>query len=181
MAGEAMTPRVVAPVAANVPEIGRWLWALEDTRRRTKETLVGLSPASLGWTPPGGGNSIGTLLYHVALIEADYLYADVLELPEQDYPADVVALFPYPDRDEGDALTAVTGMGLDRHLARLDRVRERVLATFGAMTADDFRRPRVVTGYTITPEWTLHHLMQHEAEHRGQIATPRDLFERSIA
>ena len=181
MASEAMTQRIVAPVPANVPEIGRWLWAIEDTRRRTKETVAGLLPAGLDWTPPSGGNSIGTVLYHIALIEADYLYADVLELPEQDYPADVVALFPYPDRDEGGTLSAVAGMDLDRHLARLDSVRERVLAAFGAMTADDFRRPRAVAGYTITPEWTLHHLMQHEAEHRGQIATLRDLFERSIA
>ena len=181
MASETTEQRVVAPVAANVPEIGRWLWALEDTRRRTKETLVGLSPAGLGWTPPGGGNGIGALLYHIALIEADYLYADVLELPEQAYPADVVALFPYPDRDAEGALTAVVGTDLSLHLKRLDLVRERVLATFGAMTADDFRHPRILAEYAITPEWTLHHLMQHEAEHRGQIATLRDLFDRSIA
>lgn len=181
MASEAMTRRIVAPVAATTPEIGRWLWAIEDTRRRTKESLVGLAPASLARTPPGGGNGIGTLLYHIALIEADYLYADVLGRQEQDWPADVVAFFPDPDRDADGALTVVPATGLDRHLERLAFVRERLLATFGTMTADDFRRPRAVADGAITPEWTLHHLMQHEAEHRGQIATLRDLFERAGA
>jgi uncharacterized damage-inducible protein DinB len=27
--------------------------------------------------------------------------------------------------------------------------------------------------YDVTPEWVLHHLMQHEAEHRSQIGAPR--------
>jgi uncharacterized damage-inducible protein DinB len=37
------------------------------------------------------------------------------------------------------------------------------------MTVAEFRRPRPVNFYLVTPEWVLHHLMQHEAEHRGQI------------
>jgi uncharacterized damage-inducible protein DinB len=172
-----MEQRIMEPVAATTPEIGRWLWAIEDTRRRTKETVSGVAPALLTWTPPGGGNSINALLYHIALIEADYLYADVLEL--SDYPADVMSLFPHADRDDSGALTAPPPTPLDAHLRRLDLVRERLLGVFSTMTADDFRRPRTLPEYAITPEWTLHHLMQHEADHRGQIATLRDIAKRS--
>jgi uncharacterized damage-inducible protein DinB len=154
-----MQRRLVEPVPAATPEIGRWLWALEDTRRRTKEALAGLAPAALAWAPPGGGNSIGTLLYHLALIEAGYLYDDVVGL--RAYPDEAAALSPSPDRDDGGALTAVRAVALDAHLRRLD----------------DVRRPRALPGYTITPEWTLHHVMQHEAEHRGQIMTLRDFAE----
>jgi hypothetical protein len=53
------------------PEIGRWLWALEDERKRTKARLEGLPSELIDWPPPFGENSIGTLLYHIALIEAD--------------------------------------------------------------------------------------------------------------
>lgn len=50
------------------PTIGRWLWLLEETRRETKEALIGLDPAALDWIPtPGTENTIGTLLYHIAL------------------------------------------------------------------------------------------------------------------
>jgi uncharacterized damage-inducible protein DinB len=33
----------------------------------------------------------------------------------------------------------------------------------------DFRRLRHLPKYDVSPEWVLHHLLQHEAEHRGQI------------
>ena len=48
-----------------------------------------------------------------------------------------------------------------------------LLAAFRTIAIDDFRRPRRLPEYEITPEWTLHHLMQHEAEHRGELASMR--------
>jgi uncharacterized damage-inducible protein DinB len=179
MMSNTIKQRIAEPVPANEPAIGRWLWALEDTRRRTRATLAGIAQETLDWAPPQGGNGIGTLLYHIALIEADYLYIDVLELAT--YPAEVLALFPYPAHDEDRRLTVPPPTSLAEHLQRLDFVRERVLAIFRTMTLDDFLRPRTIPGYgyQITPEWTLHHLMQHEAEHRGEIATFRDQAERA--
>ncbi|HFQ93534.1 MAG TPA: hypothetical protein ENK32_05960 [Anaerolineae bacterium] len=53
------------------PEIGRLLWQLEATRWRLKECLEGLDTAVLDWQPAHGDN-IGTLLYHIAAIEADW-------------------------------------------------------------------------------------------------------------
>jgi uncharacterized damage-inducible protein DinB len=32
---------------------------------------------------------------------------------------------------------------------------------------------RSLAEYDVTPEWVLHHMMQHEAEHRGQIGALR--------
>ena len=37
------------------------------------------------------------------------------------------------------------------------------------MAPTDFRRIRALSDYDVTPEWVLHHLMQHEAGHRGEI------------
>ena len=157
------------------PEIGRWLWALEDTRSRTKEEFVDMTPAMIDWQPPHGDSSIGTVLYHTALIEADWLYAEVLEQP---YPEAVVALFPHEDRTAG-KLTQVQGWGLADHVARLDTVRGLLLEVYQAMTLADFRRPRDLPYYDVTPEWVLHHLMQHEAEHRNQIAALRIAAQRA--
>jgi uncharacterized damage-inducible protein DinB len=67
----------------------------------------------------------------------------------------------------------VTGESLDDHWARLEEVRRRLLAAYQTMTLEDFRRVRALPEYDVTPEWVLHHLMQHEAEHRGQIAALR--------
>ncbi len=79
-----MEHRVIIPLDASHLELGRWLCALEDTRARTKQTLDRLDQATLDWTGPGVENSIGSLLYHIALIEGDYLYGDILRM---EYPA----------------------------------------------------------------------------------------------
>jgi len=161
------------------PEIGRLIWMLEDTRRRTKETLEGLSRDALDWTPDATANSIGALLYHLAAIEADWLYVEVLET--EAFPPVLVALFPEDVRDEAGRLVTARGMSLEDSLDRLDSVRGHLLAGFREMSLAEFRRVRELPDYDVTPEWVLHHLMQHEAEHRGQIGLLRDLADAATA
>ena len=160
------------------PEIGRWLWAIQDARQRTMERLAGLSPAIIDWLPPDHENMIGTLLYHIADIEVDWLYAEVLEQPR---PPEVVALFTHDTRDAQGQLTQVHGFSLEQHLSRLETVRRLLLDVYQQMDLVDFRRARSLPRYDVTPEWVLHHLMQHEAEHRSQIAALRARAEREHA
>jgi uncharacterized damage-inducible protein DinB len=163
---------------SKVPEIGRWLWALQDTRERTMSGLHGLTPTIIDWLPPNDESSIGTVLYHIALIESDWLYTEVLEQP---IPPEVLALFPYDDRDEQGHLTQVKGLSLEQHLGRLETVRALLLDVFQQMNLDEFRRVRSLAEYDVTPEWVLHHLMQHEAEHRSQIGALRVAAEHHLA
>lgn len=171
-----MTDRIMAPLEASHPELGRWLWALDDTRARTKEAVAGLSQDALDWMGAGVENAIGSLLYHIALIEADYLYADILGVP---YPDWLEGALPWPDRDTDGRLSVVTGVSLADHIARLDRVRGEFLRLVSPLSASDMEAVRDLPeyGYRTSPAWVLHHLMQHEAEHRGQITTIRGLQE----
>ncbi len=168
--------RAIQPLPASHPELGRWLWALEDTRGRTLEAVEGVTPEELDWTPAGLANSIGTLLYHTALIETDYLCIDIMG--KDAYLPDLKALLPWPDRDEAGELIVVTGISLEDHLDRLATVRARLLERVSTLTAEQMETPRAFPdwGYAITPAWTLHHLMQHEAEHRGEMGAIRVLF-----
>lgn len=168
---------VMAPETNCAPEIAPWLWAMEDARRRTLARLEGITQAELDWTPHAGENAIGTILYHIAAIELDWLYAEVLEQP--DFPPDVEALFPLDVRNADGRLTPCPNLPLADHLARLDATRTRLLATFRAMSLTEFRRIRPLTDYDVTPEWVLHHLLQHEAEHRGEIMLVRALAVRA--
>jgi uncharacterized damage-inducible protein DinB len=162
----------VAPRPHATADIGRCLWALEETRRRTKEAVRGIGPPVLDWQPFSGGNSIGTLLYHIAAIELDWLYADVLE-GHVPWPPELAALFTTDVRDENGQLSAVRGVSVADHLQRLDSVRRHLVTTLQPMRLPDFRRTRRLPTYAVTPEWVVHHLMQHEAEHRGQITLLR--------
>ena len=170
------THRIVEPLPASHPELGRWLWAFEDTRRRTIAAIDGLDQEEIDWTPPGLGNSIGTLLYHIALIETDYLCIDILGM--SDYFPDLKDLLPFPDRDGSGELIRVRGLPLSEHLARLDAVRARFMTNVSVLDAEHLAATRSFPewNYDISPSWTLHHLMQHEADHRGEIMTLRTLF-----
>jgi len=161
------------------PEIGRWLWAIQDARQRTMEEIDRLSPAQIDWLPPDNESSISTILYHIADIEADWLYVEVLE--QSTFPPEVAALFTHPTRDEQGRLTQVQGVSLEQHLSRLKTVRGLLLDVYQQMDLSDFRRVRSFEPYDVTPEWVLHHLMQHEAEHRSQIGALRIRAERDLA
>jgi uncharacterized damage-inducible protein DinB len=161
---------VIEPSLSKEPEIGRWLWALQDTRRRTIGELGNVSPATIDWLPESSANTIGTMLYHIADIEADWLYAEVLEQP---IPAAVAALFPFDTRDAQGHLIQVAGLSLEQHVRRLETVRDLLLDVYQQMDLGEFRRIRSLPAYDVTPEWVLYHLMQHEAQHYGQIVRTR--------
>jgi uncharacterized damage-inducible protein DinB len=155
------------------PEIAHWLWVFADTRRRTLEALEGLDESRID-EPGPGGNSIGTILAHVAVIETDWLYVEILE---EDYPADLIALLPPDVRDEQGHLMATPGLPLSRYLEALRAVRARLVERVGALPPEDLYRVRSLPDYDVNPEWVLNHLVQHEAEHRAEIALIRAVFE----
>ncbi len=159
------------------PAVAPWLAALADSRRRTLDALRGLPDGAVDATPSGQQNSIGTLLYHVAAIEADWLFEDILG-PEAGiaWPSD---LFPFDVREESGRLTPVVGLALDQHLDRLRTVRGLLDEQLRPMTTKEFERGRARPDYDVSPAWVVHHLLQHEAEHRAEMSAARDAFTRS--
>jgi hypothetical protein len=153
------------------PEVGRWLAALEDARRRTLRELETVDPAWLDLEPDPLLPSIGSFLYHIALIEADWVANDILGF---DDPPEVGVLLPWPDRDADGRLTVVRGLPLDAHLDRLAAVRAYAIHHLRSMAADDFHAARMRPDDDMAPNWVIHHLLQHEAEHRTHIAYLRD-------
>jgi uncharacterized damage-inducible protein DinB len=140
---------------------------MQDTRGRTLDELKDLPAGSIDAPAPVGANTIGTLLYHIAVAEASWLYKRALGT---DIPVGLSHLLPLSERDEHGILSALRGDSLESYLTRLAILRERLIEAYKSMTLEEFRRVRDVSGrYDVTPEWILHHLMQHEAEHRGHI------------
>jgi uncharacterized damage-inducible protein DinB len=166
--------RLTLEPIADDPEVGRWLAALEDGRRDTLRELDSVGPQMVDWYPDAPLNSIGSLLYHVALIEADWVATEILELT--DYPAEIAEFFPWPDREADKHLSRIDGQSLDEHRARLEGVRQWALARLRRITNADFHRVRSLEQYDVAPDWVIHHLLQHEAEHRAHIAWLRDAY-----
>lgn len=155
---------VVSALPEFEPEIGRWIWCLEDVRRTILEKISGISQQLLDTKLHG--HSIGSLLYHIALIEADCLYEEVLG---GNWNPKIRSLLSQEDRNEDNTLTHVAGQSLDEHLHRLKAVRDELLFHFRSMDIEDWRTSRKLPHYDVTPEWVIYHLIEHESHHRGQI------------
>jgi uncharacterized damage-inducible protein DinB len=155
----------VTPLPGYEEEIGRWLWCLEDVRHNLKTKLAGTSQSVLD-TKVDERATIGSLLYHIASVEAGWLYGEILCT---DWDPEIYALFPWEPWSEDGVLTPIEGQSLEEHFQRLDTVRDVFLSHFRSMNITDWRRPRVLEEYDVTPEWVVYHLIEHESHHRGQI------------
>ncbi len=140
------------------------MWRLEDTRVRTLATLADVRDPWFDRLPHTGRNSIGTLLYHVAAIELDWVFDDVLGA---DFPDGFRDWFPLEVRDGEGRISRFEGESLDGHRRRLAWVRDHCIGRMSTLDDDAFVAAR--EGSTVTGSWVVHHLTQHEAEHRGQI------------
>ncbi|MDX2077515.1 MAG: DinB family protein [bacterium] len=152
------------------PEIGRWLGILDDARKRLQYALRSVQESDLDAPPAIGINTIGTILYHIAMADLNWIYDNLLQQP---YPADILPLFPYPITDEQGNLSPMRGWNLQAYQQRLSVARAKVHEVFKPMTVEAFRgalrREEPDWVYEMTPESVLQHLAQHESEHRGEI------------
>ena len=135
--GEEPRRRLTLDPGSRDAEVGRWLAALEDGRQETLIELERVTPDMVDWYPEVPLNSIGTLLYHIALIEADWVVSEILELPEEQ--AELAELLPWPDRQRDGQLTRIDGYPLDVHLERLAGVRTWAIERLRPMSNTEFR------------------------------------------
>lgn len=156
------------------PEIGQWLWAMEETRRGLLSTLSRIEKAGFGqefldWQGADGkDNSLGTLLYHIAGVEMGWLYVDMLMTG---FPADVQERFPVDDHTDDGRMRYITGLALQDHLDNLAWTRRRFLDVVGALSVEEWNELKSPPNedYSITPGWIVFHLVEHEAGHLYEI------------
>ncbi|MFZ0012519.1 MAG: DinB family protein [Acidimicrobiia bacterium] len=171
-----------------VPDpIGYALWHLDAAREWTVRYVEGIDQAALDMTPAGHRHGVATLLYHIAVFEADWVYTDVLgneydmERRIPGCPPEVAGVLTHPMLLEDHSYTPIEGEPIATHLERLEVVRRALVEVFSSMDVAGFRSPRPTEGDTVTPEWVLMHLARHESEHRGQIWEARTAAEKTLA
>ncbi len=158
------------PLEGCDPVVGLALWVLQDSRRRTLGELDELREEWLDLEPPMGHNTLRSILYHMGSTEVYWLYT----LLRQEPPANMKALFPDDDRDEAGNLARLKGEGLDTYLEKMALARQQLIDIYKTMSAEEFRKLHPITHWTgeihhITPERVLYHLVNHDAEHRGEL------------
>ncbi len=163
--------------------IGRFLWQMDEQRRRLITDTRGLTADTLGWQPAPGMNSIGMLLAHIAYAENHLSQIGLEGKPT----SDTRSAIGISEEEEGMPLAdgappspALAG----RDLAWLDALleRSRTYTRRVAMTladtdlAREIRRKRPDGSERIfNVGWVLYHMLEHEAGHHGQINLLRHL------
>jgi len=169
------SPLDITPVAGYSLRIGLFLAQMEDIRRVTKQYVEELTAEQLSWHPNPKVESIGTLLLHIAAVEFSWILEDIFKHPMgQEWE------IAFPIRA---GIPQVSGQPVAYFLGKLDTVRSEVRSALATLTDADQERAIIpqdagssaqkTGGYTI--RWILHHLIDHEAHHRGQIAVMKRL------
>lgn len=179
-----VTTLLETPPGYRSREVARFVWQLDEQRRALIDGTRGLTPADLSWQPAPGMNTIGMLLAHIAYAETHVVQVAILGEPKG-HAHDVIGL---TEAEEGMPLgpAAPPSPALDgRPLAYFDdllvRSREHTRQVCRGLEDQDLDRvitrpPRPDgTVRVFNPGWALYHLVEHEAQHRGQILLLRHL------
>lgn len=150
-------------------EVGILFAYLEQARLLTRDSIAGLSQATLDATRPAFPNSIGKLIAHIAAAEFHWIHRVALGEPGiqsanptwNDAPLD------------GPAFAALHGHDIAFYLALLDEARAKTEAACWRLENGDLELEREVRhrgpGHTCTIRYAFWRLIDHEAHHRGQI------------
>jgi uncharacterized damage-inducible protein DinB len=136
---------------------------LEDVREEFKKMAVNMPMEKLDSAPVDGFMRAGQLLAHCA--GAEEWWVKRLLQGDESWIQD-------PETEE---VMGAGGKSLEEILAYMDEVRAHTRRALDAMGEDDLSREfpwddEDGTRYLFSVEWVLHHLVEHEAHHRGQFA-----------
>ncbi len=168
-------PPSVRP-AAFEPVVSRFAAGLVDQHRQLVTALRREGP-DLEWQPAPGRNSIGMLLAHVAVAEVWWLDVSARGVPEG---AEAVArvharLGIGPDDDGmplepgGSHAPALSDWSLERYVELLGRAQACTVECLASWRDDELDDPVRVGARSVTKGWILYHVLEHLAQHVGQV------------
>jgi uncharacterized damage-inducible protein DinB len=164
-----MRRRVLTPHPGLSTGIGYYLGGMEEVRSQVVAAVKDIPADQIGKPPFLGAQSIGGLVLHIG--EAEWFWMQMVvsghQLTEEDKKA------PYWDiLDDVDAV-ARNGYTAAFCLQEAEKIRNQtrdVLFSYNDKDLDriiTYERQGKLTEHNL--RWILHHLIDHEAQHKGQI------------
>lgn len=168
--------RVLEPVAGFSREIGFYLSAWEKTRVELREIAADLSNEELSRRLTPEAHQIGALILHLGEAEASWIHAIIAgkELNEEEK-----RFVHWCDTTETDF--AEKGYSAHECIGRIDKISEMSREILVKFADKDLER---LFGYErssgeqveVSLRWVFHHLIDHEANHKGQISMLKRLL-----
>jgi uncharacterized damage-inducible protein DinB len=164
-----MSRRTLTSVPGFATGIGFYLSAMEEVREQLCEAVEGMSKDHIANPAIPGAHSIGALVLHIG--EAEWYWMQCVVSGHK--VTDEIRCAPY-----WDVLKDPKGFSDKRYSAEfclneIKRIREQTHRTLAAFKDSDLERifsiERRGEMHERSLRWILHHLIDHEAQHKGQI------------
>ena len=164
-----MATRVLSAADGFTPEIGFYVSGMEEVREQVRDAVAKLEGEKFHRPAFLGAHSIGALVLHIGEAEWWWMQCNVAghEITYEDRQA------PYWDVLDKPEAFAHRGHTAEFCLQQLDIIREQTRKLLAKFNDDDLDR---IFSYKRRDEiheqslrWILHHLIDHEAQHKGQI------------
>ncbi len=164
-----MSRHVLTPVEGFTPGIGLCVSGMEEVREQVNKATVDLTNEEIARRAVPGAHSIGALVLHIGEAELWWIQCVVSgrKLTQEERQAPYWDVLKDPDAFSG------KGYSAEFCLNEIRNIRKRTFDVLGGFTDEDlerifsFERRGVVYEHSL--RWILHHLIDHEAQHKGQI------------
>jgi len=164
-----MQQHVLHPAPGVSSGIGFYLSGMNEVRDQTREAVAGMNIDQIGRRGIPGAHSIGALVLHIGEAEWWWMQCCVAghKLTDEDRNGAYWDVLKDPEGFKNKAYS--TEFCLDE----IDRIREQTRGTLARLADNDLERIFSFERRGETREhslrWILHHLIDHEAQHKGQI------------
>ncbi len=164
-----MSRHILIPAPGVTPGIGFYLSGMDEVREQVREAVQGLSGQNLTRPAFLGAHATGAITLHIG--EAEWWWVQCVvsghELTDADRQAPYWDVLVDPESFDPKGYTA------EFCLQEIDKIRTQTRETLASFNDDDLERifsfERKGKTHEHSLRWILHHLIDHEAQHKGQI------------
>ena len=164
-----MSHRTLNSVPGFSTDIGFYLSGMEEVREQLREAVEEMSEEQIRRPAIPGAHSIAALVLHIG--EAEWWWIQSILTGHK--VTDEIRNAPYWDvLKDPDGFSRKT-YSAEFCLAEIKKIRAQTVETLSSFNDSQFDRvftfERRGETHDLTPRWILHHLIDHEAQHKGQI------------
>jgi len=150
-------------------EIGLYLSGMEEVREQLREAVQGMPDDHIGHPAIPGAHAIGALVLHIG--EAEWYWMQCVVSGHK--VTEEIRCAPYWDVLKDPQSFPGKSYSAEFCLNEIKKLREHTHETLAAFKDSDLERIFSIERRGETHErslrWILHHLIDHEAQHKGQI------------
>jgi len=162
--GTMSAQNTISPRKGYSPQIGSTVEMLEDLKGRIYSSVEGLSQAETDFLLDEDANRVGAMILHLAATEK---YYQVYTFENRGLNREESAKWDIAQNLGANARAELVGKPIEDYIAIWDEVRAVTLRLL--KTKDDKWFNKKVKGSSMNNHWAWYHVMEHQANHMGQI------------